>query len=190
MEFVKKWPNWLRWTFVLASAIIAFVVSAVLIMLLNNICQEAPQFLINIFCQVVVGWAAPFAYVWVGCRMAPKNNGITAVVLSTIFIVCSILLLFFSLYYLQYSKYLVFSISGTIWYTIRLILGIIGMVFACQDAYKYEESINPKPMLCPECHQLNMYSKDYVAFDNNDNKFKFWTCKNCGHELMQNMDID
>lgn len=138
MEVVRTWPNWLRWALVLPSAVVALLGTTILILLLNSMDQYSPQIFVNIYCQIIVGWTAPFAYIWVGSRMAPKNNGVTSVILATSFSVFLIFVLIFSLYYVHYSQDLVFNLNGTVLYIIRLVLGIISMIISCREAFEFE----------------------------------------------------
>ncbi|MEX2663008.1 MAG: hypothetical protein WD227_13855 [Vicinamibacterales bacterium] len=133
---IERLPVWLRWILVLPSAAAAYLVVQLVVILLHTLAEFfralAPIVSVmgNYFPQLVNSIAGPYAFVWLGARVAPTHKFISAVTLAVIVATLSGAVLLLALASPNVSSR---QPGGLIWILITGLIGTTAAIKASLD---------------------------------------------------------
>ena len=138
--FMKKWPNWLRWTLMLPSAIIGYIVLKLVVALISLIgggIYSGP-FVLSGYADYII---FPFSIVAFPANVAPKHKRIVVITMATIYSIVILILISISLY-----RYSILTKYDGYWLEIiglvtTIIVAIIVAIFSSKNFAKKEELI-------------------------------------------------
>ena len=123
-------PNSIRWLLILPAASVAFIGLQLIIALVNSF-TPIPEKIIDIFCQFANSLAGPFAFVFVGAKIAPSYKYYISISLAVFYVLFSTVIVYLAIQ----SQ----NPADPLWWLITsIILGLLAATIAC-SVIKAEE---------------------------------------------------
>jgi hypothetical protein len=127
MDFLEKIPAWLRWILFLPAGLVAFSLVYPIIMIVNCLFSwgEFESYLGQLFLLALAGGWSGFVFVWIGAKIAPREQLLISIILALILALITGFLLI--------ARMSLGDVSSVSWaeLLISAVAGFIGAIAAC-----------------------------------------------------------